>query len=188
MYSIAFLILIITATITCLWAYWQVQKVEQRLAEQEAVMQDRQRQVGELIDEIVMASRYLYEEMDKCLSRLEASPTRPEGSDLGRVDLSITEEIEPESSAPDAASIDAPHLEKDKLVDLEGGAESDSSPRESEAEIECVVEEHKLDPHFLALDLAGQGVPLVDIARQTGLGTEELRLLLQFREAVNMAG
>lgn len=57
---------------------------------------------------------------------------------------------------------------------------------EPEPEPEAQPAQGVYHPHFHALELASQGADMIEIARQTGLGTEELRLLLRFREALSV--
>jgi hypothetical protein len=61
-----------------------------------------------------------------------------------------------------------------------------SRQRSSGADADAQPAQGVYHPHFHALELAAQGADMIEIARQTGLGTEELRLLLRFREALSV--
>lgn len=82
----------------CFWAYWSLQKAEKRISENEETVRAKAILVGELADEIVMASQYLYEAMDSCLARIES------------VDPSLNELVVPPLSEAQATSSLSPKL------------------------------------------------------------------------------
>ncbi|MEI2422665.1 hypothetical protein V6O07_20475, partial [Arthrospira platensis SPKY2] len=75
----------------------------------------------------------------------------------------------------------------DETADESAKAPLQTAPLQTEAEeAEGQSTAGVYHPHFHALELAAQGADMIEIARQTGLGTEELRLLLRFREALSV--
>ncbi|RME66347.1 MAG: hypothetical protein D6790_00375 [Caldilineae bacterium] len=205
-------LLLLAAVISTVWVYWRVQGIEQHLVQQEASMRDKAREMAELADEILMASEYLYREMDRCLERIEepvlqvrrpveshgeaeasvenpqSPPTLPAQdapgptSSLPAEESSLAEQDKDEHTATPAH---ATKVQEDSAAPLPNLMEVAPTAHVSDDEPEAA--EPPLDAHFQALELASQGVDALEIARQTGLGTEELRLLLHFREAINMA-
>lgn len=215
MYMTFLTLLLLAAVISTIWVYWRVQRIEQHLVQQEASMRDKAREVAELADEILMASEYLYREMDRCLERIEESAPQlqrqvesNEEAEVGVADPhpsaarreqgavtlaapSAAEELAlEEQDAAEDAPIPAPEPEDqgEVAVSLPNLMEMtpDAGGSVGVSDDDPASEEAPLDAHFQALELAAQGVDALEIARQTGLGTEELRLLLHFREAINM--
>lgn len=179
-------LLAFVATAICVGLYWQVQKNEARVARQAAEVREQALVVGELADEISMASTYLYEAMDRFLGDVETQ-------------LQAVRELTPPIPAPspvrtsvEEKAITAPEptpivveeepawwelLEADETPEITMSAESKPEPTPA-----------PYHPHFQALALAAEGKDLVEIARQTGIGVEELRLLLHFQEELSVSG
>lgn len=174
-------LLAFVATAICVGLYWQVQKNEARVARQAAEVREQALVVGELADEISMASTYLYEAMDRFLGDVEtqlqaARELTPPivHPPIGEKAVSATE---PEPIATEEEPAWWELLEEDETPELtvtpEPKPESTPAP---------------YHPHFQALALAAEGKDLVEIARQTDLGVEELRLLLHFQDELSISG
>jgi hypothetical protein len=179
-------LLAFVATAICVGLYWQVQKNEARVARQAAEVREQALVVGELADEISMASTYLYEAMDRFLGDVEtqlqaARELTPVTSAPPGLRTSVEEKA---VSAPEPTPIVAEEepawwelLEEDETPELTVAPES--KPESTPA---------PYHPHFQALALAAEGKDLVEIARQTDLGVEELRLLLHFQDELSISG
>ncbi len=175
MYELLLSLFALIATVFSVWLYWQVQQSEARITQKDAEIRDQAQIVGELADEISMASTYLYEAMDRFLADVE--PKIQAAQEL------TTEGIVAETGAPESVGV-SPLPETD---DPTWWTVSEID----ETDVEIVSEEPASSfyhPHIQALALAAQGEDLVEIARQTGLGVEELRLLLHFRDELSVAG
>lgn len=159
----------LAATGLCGWFYWQIQQAEQRLQQQESQIREQAVLVGELADEISMASQYLYEAMDRCLVEIESHAVRAEAAQP------LMHEAPP-SLPMHEGTIPSPAEETN------GGPDDDTHTSGLE------YAESSYHPHFQALEMALQGLDPVEIARRTGLGVEELRLLLRFQEELSVAG
>jgi len=131
------------------WFYWQTQKTEQRIAEVTARLAEQGALVGEMVDEVLVASQHLYREMDRWQAQMDENL------------LQGSRQVAP-------AQAELPNLvQEEEAVALSAPAEVDYSP------------------HLHALNMAAEGTDPVEIARHTGIGLEELRLLLAFQEAIN---
>ena len=140
---------VIIATALAGWFYWQTQKTEQRIAEIALRLADQSAQVGELVDEVILASQHLYREMDRWQSL---------------VDTELLHRSQPATALP--------------------GGLPDPAP-EATAPVAPLPVEVDYSPHLHALKMATEGNDPVTIARDTGIGLEELRPLLSFQEAIN---
>jgi hypothetical protein len=179
-------LLAFVATAICVGLYWQVQKSEARVARQAAEVREQALVVGELADEISMASTYLYEAMDRFLGDVETQ-------------LQAARELTP--PVPSPSSVRTSVEEKAAATPEPTPMVAEEEPawwellEEDEAPDITVVPEPKPEatpvpyhPHYQALALAAEGKDLVEIARQTGLGVEELRLLLHFQDELSVSG
>ncbi|GEM_PF-4260547 len=208
MIEILALTISVIAAVGTAWMYWQVQRTEQRLQEVEARLHEKMELVNELADELVMASRYLYDAMDRCVARIdgldagvlspgaEETPTEEVDrapADAAPAELPASPQATPEEDVPEDPRQEAPALEPSAsgpAVDEHAPA---LSPVPSEADtsgaphVHPVPEPPPLSVHARALAYAAQGDDLVEIARRTGLGVEELRLLLRFQGRVEAA-
>lgn len=170
MTTFIFTCLALVAATFCGWFYWQIQRMEERLKQREAQVNAQATLVGELADEISMASDYLYEAMDRCLARMESLRPVVERSE----EQTMHHQEQPVTNS-------APTIEPEP--DME---EQEWWTEEMEIEHRRPVEP-TYHPHFQALEMANQGMEPMDIARHTGLGVEELRLLLRFQEELSLA-
>ena len=169
-----------TAAVAAGWFYWQTQKAEQRMTEVAAQLADQATLVGETVDEIFAASQHLYHEMDRWQARVDSELVQATPATFLTRHTQEADEPATDSEAPISptctvlpAAITAPSAGVLPAHDQAGGAEVDAPP------------ESDYSPHLQALRMAMEGVDPVEIARYTGIGTEELRLLLRFQEAVN---
>jgi hypothetical protein len=174
-------ILVLAATGGCVWFYWQVQQAEARIKMQEAQIREQSLLVGELADQLSMASQYLYEAMDQSLLELEKR------IQVQTTNVSIFDDrsdrpavVGAPFSATDAERTASPADELYSQLPL--GTETASYSSELE-ETECAYH-----PHFQALSMTTQGVDPVEIARRTGLGVEELHLLMRFQDELSPGG
>lgn len=174
-------ILVIALTGGCAWFYWQIQQAEARIKVQEATIREQSLLVGELADQISMASQYLYEAMDQNLAEMEsrrrdlARSVTPAASRATQID-DASPSSEVAGAVPAACEAEAP-------TDLQPAAGSAAATAG-----ELGQTERGYHPHFQALALSSQGIEPVEIARRTGLGVEELRLLMRFREELSLDG
>jgi len=172
---------IMAATAATGWFYWQTQKTEQRIVEISARLAGQANLVGEMVDEIFAASQHLYYELDRWQSMVDddlarTMPATPLSSPAPETDETVDAE---EALSPPIAPV--PPIEpalvssspQPQAPDQAGDAEPDG-PSSGE-----------YSPHLQALQMAREGVNPVEIARYTGIGTEELRLLLRFQEEIN---
>ncbi len=208
MIEILALTISVIAAVGTAWMYWQVQRTEQRLQEVEARLHEKMELVNELADELVMASRYLYDAMDRCVARIDGLDARllalraPEASseeadgaqdDAPQEEISTAPQATTEEEAPEDSPQEAPVLEPSATWSAapdDEPAPSTASPGEEAPpapDAHPVPEPPPLSVHARALAYAAQGDDLVEIARRTGLGVEELRLLLRFQGRVEAA-
>lgn len=105
------LVAIVTvATAMAGWFYWQTQKTEQRIAEIAARLAEQNALVGEMVDEVIVASQQLYHEMD-------------------RWQAVVDEELLQRSLQVARPQADLPHLdEEEDTPALPAQAEADYSP------------------------------------------------------------
>jgi hypothetical protein len=153
----------LAAAFFCAWSAWQIQQSEARIKAQEASIREKAILVGELADEISLASSYLYEAMDRHLLEIEK----------------LRQEWLESREATVASVVDEP--DADNAYGWVFPAEE--AVRSPGVSVEATT---AYDPHFQALSLAAQGADLVEIARHTDLGVEELRLL-RFQQELSMA-
>lgn len=170
MYEILLIGIALASVIGCGWMYWRIQQLEIRLQEQESSMREKTVLVGELVDEMVAASQYLYEEMDRCLSRLEENrPLQPAA-------LASDEHL------PSPVNVEQPSGEPTVAKAADEGAPSPvGDPLSSQGM-------PPLSPYLQAQKLAAEGMDLVEIARHTDIGLEELRLVLRFQGELAAGG
>lgn len=185
------------------WFYWQSQKAEERMTATAAQLADQATLIGEMVDEVCAASQHLYAEMDRWQALVDgvalhtgAEQTAPgENSQVGlpvappvaqprQVVSADTRAVRADSSPlHGAAQTDrqatAPGPATDFVAETAAATEPDAEP------VALKNESPAYSPYLHALKLAQDGVPRVEIARQTGIGTEELRLLLRFQEEIN---
>ena len=175
-------ILVMALTGGCAWFYWQIQQAEARMKAQEATIREQSLLVGELADQISMASQYLYEAMDQNLAEMESRRRKlvqsapPAESKAAQIDAGSSSDVAGAVPATD-----------------EAGAPTDlPAPPATESAAATAGEqgqpERGYHPHFQALTLSAQGIEPVEIARRTGLGVEELRLLMRFQEELSLDG
>ncbi len=197
------------AAVGTAWMYWQVQRTEQRLQEVEARLHEKMELVNELADELVMASRYLYDAMDRCVARIDgldagmqalraaetlsakadpaaidAAPAEPPASPQAASEEEVSEDSRQEAPASELPGTGPAADEPYEPAPVTAPPEADTSP---DPELHPVPEPPPLSVHARALAYAAQGDDLVEIARRTGLGVEELRLLLRFQGRVEAA-
>ncbi len=165
-------LLALIAAALCGWFYWQIQQSEARMKQREEQVRAQAVLVGELADEISMASQYLYEAMDRCLAQVESIPP----TTVAQSKPAVLQERENLPRRAPAKS----QREPDPLP----GVEERDWWNEEAIQIRPV--EPTYHPHFQALEMATQGIDTTDIARHTGLGVEELRLLLRFQEELSV--
>lgn len=180
MYEPLLVLVALAAAFFCAWSSWQLQQSEARIKVQEAEIREKAILVGELADEISMASSYLYEAMDRHLVEIEKQ--RQELLEIKASAVATPGEVV--NTAPTPAEI--PMVDEPAVDESYGWFfaedEAVSSP---DPVAESAV---TYDPHFQALALAAQGMDLVEIARHTNLGVEELRLFLRFQQELTVAG
>lgn len=186
------MLLAFVATAICVGLYWQVQKSEARVAQQAAEVREQAMVVGELADEITVASTYLYEAMDRFLVDVEAQiQAARELTPVAPAPTETASESDNNAGVEDDSPADAIALEDDpawwEVIDLDETPNNMLMPH-PEAEAEAEVAPAPYHPHFHALALAAEGQDLVEIARQTGVGVEELRLLLHFQDELSVSG
>lgn len=162
--------MILVASAATGWFYWQTQKTEARITATAAQLAEQAALVGEMVDEVCAASQQLYAEMDRWQMLVDSAILHGTGNDpVAPVDES------------DADSVETAAAALQKLVEQKDPQQEPQQEREPEQEPESL----DYSPHLHALKLALDGVPQVEIARRTGIGTEELRLLLRFQEEIN---
>lgn len=155
------------------WFYWQTQKAEQRMTEAAAQISEKAALVGEMVDEVFAASQHLYHEMDRWQVLADERPALSASpASAGSISL---------ADRADAPSL--PPAQSQTQTD-ETPASSLSAPTQDGADA-AMTAAADYTPHLHALKMALGGSEPVEIARQTGIGLEELRLLLRFQDAVN---
>lgn len=188
MTEILLMLLAFLATAICVGLYWQVQKSESRIAQQAATVREQALVVGELADEISMASTYLYEAMDRFLVDIEAQVESVRDLSTAVAEAAASAAMLP-AVDPSAVTQPEPTTEEDpawwEITELHDVALEAPTPEPPTVPTPAAV---TYPPHFQALTLAAEGKDLVEIARQTGLGVEELRLLLHFQDELSIAG
>ncbi|MCB0112623.1 MAG: hypothetical protein R2873_33860 [Caldilineaceae bacterium] len=202
MIEILLMFLAFIAAAICIGLYWQVQKSEARVAKQAAEVREQALVVGELADEITQASTYLYEAMDRFLVEVETQVKSVDALVASSALVATAKSEDKTAEAAPQAASPVNDVEEDdpawwEMIELEETSDTASAPEshesepvsepEPESESGAEVEATPYHPHFQALALAAEGKDLVEIARQTGLGVEELRLLLQFQNALSMS-
>jgi len=162
---------VLTATALAGWFYWQTQKAEQRISETAAQLAEQAGLVGEMVDEVFAASQHLYHEMDRWQAladtQMAAYPT-------GAIPGPAASVPETESVALAGPDTPTPQVQTVTLAEMEQAGDASEASDASD-----------YTPHLQAIKMAVAGDEPVEIARQTGIGIEELRLLLRFQEAVN---
>ncbi|MFZ1754864.1 MAG: hypothetical protein WBO46_23310 [Caldilineaceae bacterium] len=183
--------IILAAGVAAGWFYWQTQKTERRMTEVAANLAQQASLVGEMVDEVFAASQYLYQEMDRLQALVDqglmASPSLSNtrsGELETQTDLpSMQMDPKPVSDAVETVPLSAvPTPAQESSVE---NAPVLASPAESFPAESLPAAEADLSPHLTALRMAMDKTAPVEIARQTGIGIEELRLLLRFQDAVN---
>lgn len=161
--------MILVASAATGWFYWQTQKTEARITATAARLAEQAALVGEMVDEVCAASQQLYAEMDRWQMLVDSAILHgPRTEPVAPVDESDADSVET------AAALQELVEQKDPQPEPQQEPEPDQEP-----------ESLDYSPHLHALKLALDGVPQVEIARRTGIGTEELRLLLRFQEEIN---
>lgn len=205
MIEILALVVSVLAALGAAWMYWQVQQMERRIQEKEARLGEKVALVNELADELVIASRYLYDAMDRCIARIDALENQAlavrkedPSAETQATTASAQDSLSQEMPAPPSAAADAePALPPDSsapvdaVVTLQATDEPEPAPpistREATRTETPAAPWPPLSVHAQALAYAAQGEDLVEIARKTGLGVEELRLLLHFQGMAEQA-
>lgn len=177
MYEPLLVLIALVAAFFCAWSFWQMQQSEARIKAQEATIREKAILVGELADELSMASSYLYEAMDRHLVEMEKQ--RQEWLEA-RATIARVKEATVTPAPTEIPMTDAPNVDN-TYGWLFAEDEAVSSPNPP------VEPATTYNPHFHALALAAQGEDLVEIARDTDLGVEELRLLLRFQQELSVA-
>lgn len=185
MYSWFLVVIALVTVAIALWALWSIQQTQNRIATTEAEMRDKEAIVGALADELVMASQYLYEAMDNCLQKIEHFQAGEAPPLAGTASADGPAQQQPEGHAVHSAQAATPPTASNPETQISGeGAapHADVTPME-DISTHCLAEEEdSYESHFQALALAAEGIEPVDIARRTGIGIEELRLLMRFQE------
>lgn len=176
MYETLLVLVALAAAFFCAWSAWQTQQSEARIAAQEAAIREKAILVGELADELSMASSYLYEAMDRHLAEIENQ--RQQWIEI----KAAVARLEERAAAPAPIPAEDTSSPDETYGWIFGEEENDNSANTS-AEADATY-----NPHLHALALAAQGADLVEIARHTDLGVEELRLFLRFQQEMSVAG
>jgi hypothetical protein len=184
------------------WLYWQLRQVQGRLERQDALMAERMEQVNEVVDEIVMAAHYLYEQMDRHLLRMEEAQSRspaPQPSAPVRARAGLEPAVTPNSRsgngsrpAPPQKPPASPAPARQQVQPREapgpaqvagGGVQKTSRAAAATAASAGAGSDPGVTAaaYGRALELAANGSNLVEVARNMGIGSEELRLLLRFQ-------
>lgn len=179
MYEPLLVLVALAAAFFCAWNVWQIQQSEARIKAQEASIREKAILVGELADELSLASGYLYEAMDRHLLKIESQ--RQEWIE-GRKATAVP--VDEMTASPPSAAISV--VDEPDADNAYGWVfPKDEAIHRPAVSVEPAT---AYNPHFHALALAAQGADLVEIARHTDLGMEEVRLLLRFRQELTMTG